>query len=133
MQRILCLDDFRLYAEMVAQLLRLQGCYEIRAEIVPFDLEELAAYEPDLILINLVRKAETLDRGRVEDFYREVHGAKALRAITQANFSVPLVLTGVAVREGELPEGTPYDGFIEIPDNLHRLAGVVERLLNPRA
>ena len=81
MAKILCVDDYRMYAEMVGTMLEQRGGHEVKVDVVPLVVDEILAYAPDIIVINLVRKAEVLG-SPVHDFYREVDGAKAVVAIS---------------------------------------------------
>lgn len=129
MARILCINDFVSYSEMVAHTLRRKGGHETQTAIVPFGTEVIEAFAPDLLVVNLVRKVEALGVP-LTDFYTQVDGARAFRALAgnPAFARYPLVVTSIAVLEFELPEGLPYLAFIEIPQKLEHLLAIAERV-----
>ena len=133
MAKILCVDDYRMYAEMVGTMLEQRGGHEVKVDVVPLVVDEILAYAPDLIVINLVRKAEVLG-SPVHDFYREVDGAKAVVAISEAPAlkDIPLVLTALAVKESEVPAGLRYEAFIDVPHKIDLLLHAVDRLVTAR-
>ena len=130
MAKILCVDDYRLYAEMVGAMLAKHGGYEVKVDVVPLVMDEVKAFAPDVIVLNMVRKAEVLG-SPILDFEREVDGAKALRVISEApeTRDIPLVLTALAVKENELPHGYHYEAFIEVPQKIDVLRHTVDRLV----
>lgn len=129
MARVLCLDDYRMYAEMVGTMLRQKGGHEVKIDVVPLVMDEVVAFDPDVIVINLVRKMETLG-SPLQDFFREVEGAKAFQELRAAPETerYPIVLTALAVREVEVPEGLRYEAFIEVPQRIEHLLHTIDRL-----
>lgn len=132
MAKILCIDDFVLYAEMVARMLKRRGNHEVRAEILPLSPQEIQAFEPDLLIVNLVRKSEVL-RSRIAHFYTEVDGAKALRFVVQDPLlnRFPLIITALAVEEAELPPEVidRYLAFVEVPLKFDNLLEIIDRVV----
>lgn len=128
MARVLCIDDYPLYAEMVAAMLREKG-HEVLALTVPLALDEALAFEPGVILLNLVRKAEVLGRP-ISHFETEVDGAKALIALGRhaAAGRIPLIVTALAVEESALPPGLRYEAFVNIPSGLPQLLVAIEQI-----
>jgi CheY-like chemotaxis protein len=127
--KILCVDDYPLYAEMVGTMLQQKGHHEVKVDVVPLFIDEITAFAPDVIVVNLVRRTEALGVA-LHDFYREVEGGKALKAIAEAPElqGIPLILTALAVNEIEVPENLRYDAFVVIPQRLDSLLRVIERL-----
>src|SRR4051812_22326373 len=119
MARVLCINDYAAYAEMVGAMLEKKGGHEVQNETVPISFKAIEAFDPDVIVINLVRKLETISAGGMTDFYTDVEGAKAFRELTQASKSGqlrwPIVVTSLAVLEQEVPqgEGLEYVAFVE--------------------
>lgn len=133
MARILCINDYKLYSELIALMLQRKGQHEVRVAIVPFALREIEEYQPDLIILNLVRKMEAL-RSPLADFYAEVDGAKSLRALKD-HLDVgqfPLIITAVAVEERELPPGYEYLAFIEVPSKFDYMLETLDRIVATR-
>lgn len=128
MARVLCIDDYPLYAEMVAAMLRGHG-HEVEAVTVPLVLDEALAFDPELILLNLVRKAEVLGQP-ITHFETEVDGAKALIALGRhaAAGRIPLIVTALAVEESALPRGLRYEAFVNVPIGLPQLLVAIDRI-----
>lgn len=128
MAKVLCINDFPMYSEMVALLLHKKGRHHAISEIVPFDVMRIHEFDPDVIVLNLVRKPEALGMP-LTDFEGQVDGARAFRALAEdaSLRRYPLVLTAIAVLESELPQWTPYMAFVEIPYKIDNLLHVVER------
>ena len=139
MAKILCIDDYPMYGEMLGLLLEKHGGHQIRVESVPLSIKSIQDFNPDVIVVNLVRKLETLSAQGIGDFYADVEGAKALREIVHASQSGaihwPIVITSLGVLEHDLPqeEGLEYVSFIEIPQKLDRLMFVLEKILSAEA
>lgn len=133
MARVLCIDDYPLYAEMVALMLEKKGGHTVKTEIVPLDLEEVRRYDPDVIVVNLVRKQEVLG-SPLHDFASEVDGAKALHALVESPLTeqYALIITAIAVEERAIPKGIPYLAFIEIPQKLDMLNQAVIKVAASR-
>ena len=133
MGRILCIDDYPLYAEMVAEMLRKRGGHEVRADVVPLDLDEVRAFDPDVVVVNLVRRLESITAGGMRDFYHEVEGAKAFHFMaTDGLAHIPLVVTGLAVSEMDVPPDVRYEAFIEVPQKLDALVRTIDKLVAAR-
>ncbi len=133
MAKVLCIGDFRLYAEMIALLLEQQGPHEVEVEIVPFDLDVIERFKPDVLIVNLARKIEAVG-APLQDFYTEVDGAKTLKAL-QTNPSLqqyPLLITAIAVEERELPRGFRYLAFLEVPSKFDYLLETIDRIAASR-
>lgn len=130
MARLLCIDDFAGYAEMIALMLEQKGGHEVRIEIVPFDLAEIRRYRPEAVLLNLSRKTEAIGQP-LFDFYTQVSGAKALQALRSAPelCDYPLLLTAIGLAEAELPPGFDYLAFIEVPSRFDYLLTTVDRIV----
>lgn len=129
MARVLTIDDYPLYAEMVSLLLAKHGGHETKSITVPFDASVIDAFDPDVIVVSLVRKTETLASGKIQRFDTDIEGAKALRALDEGLVGRrPLVICALAVRESELPPGLRYAAFLEFPQKLDALLDTVERL-----
>lgn len=133
MAKILCVDDYRMYAEMVGSMLERKGGHDVKIDVVPLVIGEVVDFNPDVIVINMVRKAEVLGTP-IHDFYREVDGAKAFQALAAAPevSGIPIVLTALAVKENEVPEGLRYEAFIEVPHKMGVLLHAIDRLSEAR-
>lgn len=133
MAKILCVDDYRMYAEMVGSMLQQKGGHEVKVDVVPLVIDEVVDFAPEVIVINLVRKAEVLGTP-IHDFYREIDGAKAFQALAGAPeiAQIPIVLTALAVKESEVPTGLRYEAFIEVPHKIDVLNHAINRLAEAR-
>jgi hypothetical protein len=122
-----------MYVDMVSSYLQRKGKHKVKALIAPFDIKEVAAFNPDVIIITLVRKMESISAGSMSDFYQEVEGAKALRDLSLAmdddpeTLSHPVILVSIAVREVEVPSNFPYIAFIEMPGTFDKLFHAIEQ------
>ncbi len=133
MAKVLCVNDFKLYSEMVSLMLQRKGGHVVRTEIVPFALREIEEFEPDVIVLNMVRKMEAL-RSPLADFYAEVDGARAFRALAQREdlHRYPIILTAIAVEEREVPKVLPYLAFIEVPGKIDQMLDIIDRIVASR-
>ena len=110
--------------------MKLKGGHEVKIDVVPLAIDEVLAFGPDVIVINMVRRAEVLGSA-IHDFFREVDGAKAFKAMAECDQTrgIPIVLTALAVKESEVPVGYHYDAFVEIPQKVDYLLHTVDRLV----
>lgn len=133
MARVLCINDFFMYSEMMALFLEKKGGHEVKVLLVPFDLREVRDFDPDVILASLVRKTEALGTP-IHDFYAQVDGARALRTIEDMpEFrDYPLIVTAMALVESELPDGLEYMAFVEVPNRLDHLLRIIGQLAKSR-
>lgn len=130
MAKILCIDDYPMYAELVASMLRQKGHHEVESDIVPLDADRVKAFNPDVIVVNLVRKMESISAGGLTNFYTEVDGAKAFAALSKNGFKdIPIIVTSLAVLEREIPAELNYDAFIEIPQRIDLLLLAIDRIV----
>lgn len=129
MARILCVNDFIQYAEMMGLFLEEQG-HDVCSESVPLDMRAVTAFCPDVIVVGIVRKPEHVKEA-LTDFYVQVDGAKALRdlATHPETASCPLVIAAVGVQEHELPKDVPFVAFVEVPNKFDQLPGMIERIV----
>lgn len=128
MARVVILNDHPHYSEMVATYLRAKG-HEVMPDVIPFDLEAIRSFGPEVVVVSLVRRIEVLGQPLTE-FYKEVEGARALLQLQSSGVlaGVPMILAAIAVTERELPEAIGYDAFIEFPQELDKLMRQIERL-----
>ena len=128
MARVLCIDDYPLYAEMVGAMLRSHG-HTVQTAIVPLDLDAALEFDPQVILLNLVRKAEALGRA-IARFEDDVDGAQAMLALARHARAarLPLIVTALAVDAAALPPELRHDAFLTIPGELPRLLVEIERV-----
>lgn len=137
--RILCIDDYPIYADMVALMLEQKGGHTVQSEIVPVSLKAIERFKPDVIIVTLVRKLETLSAGGMQDFFSDVEGAKAFRELAKAakagQLRAPIIVTSLAVLEREIPhdEGLEYVAFLEIPQKLSVLLVIIQKILEAKA
>ena len=135
MARIFAVDDYELYAEMFAEMLRREGGHEVAIGLTPLVPADLEAFGPDLVLLTIVRKLDALGHGALHDFYSEVDGARAfldLRRVPAAE-GLPIVVTSIGVREAEVPAELRHEAFVHVPQELDHLLGIIGRLLARRA
>lgn len=120
-------------------MLEQKGGHTVQTEIVPVSLKAIERFNPDVIIVTLVRKLETLSAGGMQDFFSDVEGAKAFREIAKASKSGqlqwPIIVTSLAVMERELPldEGLQYVAFLEIPQKLDVLLVIIQKILEAKA
>lgn len=133
MARILCIDDFTQYAEMLASYIEREGHHKTSVEIVPFNIERITQFKPDLIVLSIVRKMEHV-REPITNFYAQVDGSKAFRELSQnpLTSAYPLLITSVAVLESEVPKDLHYLGFIEIPGKFDNLLQIIDQIIAAR-
>lgn len=133
MAKVLVIDDFHTYSEMISLLIEKKGKHEVQADILPFDTDRVHAFAPEVIVVSLVRKVEAL-ASRLTDFYREVDGAKALKAFTaDENLRrYPLIITAIGLEERELPADVDYVAFVDIPHRLDYLIEMIDRVAASR-
>lgn len=133
MAKILCIDDFTQYAEMIALYIEREGHHKTGVEIVPFNIERIEKFKPDLIVLSIVRKMEHV-REPITNFYSQVDGSKAFRELSNnpATSKYPLLITSVAVLESEVPKDLHYVGFVEIPGKFDNLLKIVEQVIEAR-
>lgn len=138
MARVMCIDDYPAYAEMVGDMLTRKGGHDVKSETVPISIKTIEAFDPDVVIVNLVRKMETISAGGMRDFYADVEGGKAFREIAHATregrFNWAIVITSIAVLEHEVPrnDGLHYVAFVEIPQKLEQLSTIVEKVAQAR-
>jgi CheY-like chemotaxis protein len=134
MARILTVDDYPLYAEMVSELLRQHGNHEVKAVLAPVILEEITDFAPDVIVISLVRRLEAIGHGPLHDFYSEVDGARAWRSIAAdaGMRRYPVILSVIGVRESELPPDQPYVALVHIPHEIDLLLTTIRKILEAK-
>ena len=130
MAKILCIHDNAHQVALFADMLKRRGHHEVRTMVSELDVEELRAFAPDVVLVNLVRRVESL-RSPIANFEVEIEGARILRAfLAEAIAPRPLlVLTGIAVEPKEVPADIPYAAFIEVPRQLEGLLACVDETL----
>lgn len=135
MAKILTVDDYPLYAEMVGELLRQHGHHEVKAILAPIILEEITDFDPDIIVVSLVRRLEAIGHGPLHDFYAEVDGARAWRSIAsdEAMRRYPIILAVIGVREVEIPQGLPYVALVHIPHEIDLLLNAIKKILEAKA
>jgi hypothetical protein len=131
---VLSVDDFQMYAEMVGALIKDRGGHEVRVMINPILVEEVEAFAPDVVVLNLVRKPETISSGGLRDFFTEVDGARAFKVLAPLckQRGWPMVITALAVAERDVPQEYPYDAFVEVPHRLDYLLHSIGRLVTAR-
>lgn len=134
MARILTVDDYPLYAEMVSELLRQHGNHEVKAVLAPVILEEITDFEPEIIVVSLVRRLEAIGHGPIHDFYSEVDGARAWRSIASAEAMrpYPVILSVIGVREAEIPPGLAYVALVHIPHEIDLLLNTIKKILEAK-
>ena len=133
MAKVLVIDDFHTYSEMISLLIEKKSGHEVKADILPFDTGQVHAFDPDVVVLSLVRKVEAL-ASRLTDFYREVDGAKALKAFMADRElrRYPMIITGLGLEERELPPDVEYLAFVDIPHRLDYLIEMVDRVAATR-
>lgn len=132
MARVVCINDYEAYARMIAAMLELKG-HAVKAEIVPVSIEEIVAFAPDVLILSLVRKPETISAGGMHNFYTDVEGARALKELSEATElrDIPIIITSIAVLESELPaDVVRYKAFLEVPQKLEALDSAIVKLAN---
>lgn len=134
MAKIYTVDDYELYAEMFADMLRQEGGHEVRAVLSPLNLADLEAFDPEVVVVTLVRRLETLGHGPLVDFLAEVDGAKGLQGVvaSQGARPRPIIVVSMGVRESEIPPALRPDVLLHLPQQLDNLLGVIERLVAAR-
>lgn len=129
MTRVLCISDNPIHVAMFADMLKRRERHEIVTMVPPLDFAAIAALDPEVILVNLVRRIAAL-RSPIANFDAEVEGARALKSLL-AGLGAPrpcLILTGIAVEEHHLPPGLDYAAFVEVPHRLDKLFEAIDSL-----
>jgi hypothetical protein len=127
--KVLCVSDNPIHVAMFADMLKRRDRHEVVTMVPPLDLGAIAALNPDVILVHLVRRIEAL-RSPIANFDTEVEGARSLRVLLEG-MPPPrpcLIVTGIAVEARHLPPGLEVATFVEIPGGLDRLLEAVDRL-----
>lgn len=57
MAKVLVINDFHTYSEMISLLIEKKGGHEVQADILPFEAAQVHAFAPDVIVLSLVRKS----------------------------------------------------------------------------
>ena len=84
-------------------------------------------------LMRMVAGLESITAGGMRNFYHEVEGAKAVQFMaTDGLASTPIVLTGLAVSEMDVPSDVRYEAFIEVPQKLDALLRTIDKLVGAR-
>jgi hypothetical protein len=131
MAKIMTINDFPLYAEMIADILHARGGHEVKSAVNPVLFSEILEFDPDVIVISLVRKLEMLGHGPLHDFLTEVDGAKSFRSIALAPElkKYPIVLTSLGIKESEVPQDLPYVAFAHVPHELDMLLIIIDKIV----
>lgn len=129
MSRILCINDNGHHVAMFADMLKRRDHLEVTTLIAPVDWDRVAACQPDLILVGLVRKIGSL-RSPIANIYADVEGAITLKTLL-AGWPQPgpmIVVTGIGVAARELPSELSGPPFVELPLGLDKLMVVIDEL-----
>lgn len=129
MARILCINDNPMHVAMFADMFKRREHHEVTTMVPPLDMAAIKALAPEIILLNLVRRLESL-RSPIANFYAEVEGARTLKHLLEA-LPPPrpfLILTGIAVEEAHLPQDLAYAAFVEVPAGLDALLAAIDGL-----
>jgi hypothetical protein len=131
MAKITTINDFPLYARMVAEFLREQAGHEVQMLLSPVLYAEIEQFGPVVIIISIVRKIETIGHGPMHDFYTEVDGAKSFRDLAQSpsTGTIPIVLASLGVKESEVPKDLKFAAFVHIPQEMDLLLTVIANLV----
>jgi hypothetical protein len=131
MAKIVTIDDYPLYAQMVADLITRERGHEVKKVLSPIVVDEITSFAPDVIVVSLVRKLESMGHGRLHDFFLEVDGGKSFREIARApeTKDIPIVLTSLGVREVEIPQDLPYVALAQFPHEIDLLLLAIDKLV----
>jgi hypothetical protein len=131
MAKIVTINDYPLYAQMVADLIARERGHEVKMLLSPIVVDEITGFAPDVIVVSLVRKLESMGHGRLHDFFLEVDGAKSFREISRApeTKDIPIILTSLGVREVEIPQDLPYIALAHIPHEIDLLLLAIDKLV----
>ncbi|MNS52682.1 hypothetical protein D3C72_854030 [compost metagenome] len=134
MAKIVTVDDYPLYAEMVSALLREHGHHEVKAVLAPVIPDEITEFDPDIVVVSLVRRLEAIGHGPLHDFYAEVDGARAWRSLAtdDATRHYPIILAVIGVRETEIPANMAYVALVHIPHEIDLLLITIRKILEAK-
>lgn len=128
MARVAVIDDQEACAEMVAAPLILAK-NTVLTELVPIDWERVLAFKPQVIVLAVRRADHAYDRP-VENPEKDITGHRAIVQMEDypAILAIPLILTGFALHERDVPTKLPYDLFLHLPNDFHLLAAKVAEI-----
>jgi hypothetical protein len=131
MAKIVTIDDYPLYAQMVADLITRERGHEVKMLLSPIIVDEITSFAPDVIVVSLVRKLESMGHGSLHDFFLEVDGAKSFREIVRApeTKDIPVILSSMGVREVEIPQELPYKSLAHFPHEIDLLLLAIDKLV----
>lgn len=128
MAKIALFNDFPEYAEMIAAPLRGAG-HEVLIELVPIDFNRVLHFGPQVISVALYRKEQAFDRP-IRNPIDDIMGYTSLLQMESypAVEVIPILLTGNAVQEKDVPTGLNYDAFLVFPGDIQKLLPTIEHL-----
>jgi CheY-like chemotaxis protein len=131
MARIVTINDYPLYAQMVADLISRERGHEVKMLLSPIVVDEITSFGPDVVVVSLVRKLESMGHGRLYDFFLEVDGAKSFREIARApeTKDIPIILSSMGVREVEIPQDLAYMALAHFPHEIDHLLLAIDKLV----
>lgn len=134
MARIVTINDYPLYAQMVADLISRERGHEVKMLLSPIIVDEITSFEPDVIVVSLVRKLESMGHGSLQDFFLEVDGAKSFREIARSpeTKDVPIILSSMGVREVEIPQDLAYISLAHFPHEIDLLLLAIDKVVQAR-
>lgn len=135
MAKIVAVDDYKLYSEMVVELLTRHGGHQVKGILAPVILEEITDFDPDLVVITLVRRLEAIGHGPLYDFYAEVDGARTWRSLAskEAFRHYPVIVAVIGVRESEIPADLAYLALVHVPHELEMLLTAIDKIVEAKA
>lgn len=123
------LDDRPEVAKLIGVPLMEAG-HEVLSQLSPVDFEKVLAFRPQVIVAGIYRKRQT--GGLAGE--SELVGLESLRQLAAypASLTVPLLLVGIGLDEGDIPIATRYDLFLQFPEEMAAYVPKVEELSTKR-
>lgn len=128
MLRVAVLDDHPDLVDSLGSPL-IRARHRVHTQVAPVDFEEIMAFAPQVIVVGVSRKPESVGRIGVlepDDIYgyKAISGMQAYPAIAL----VPILVVGVGLFEPEFPWRLNYDLFLTFPDEMKLYADKVAEL-----
>lgn len=126
--RVVVIDDYEEYADMVAAPLRHAG-HTVLTTTSPVDFDRVLAFQSEVIAVGIFRQEIAFDRP-IRDFEQDVLGAKPIRELESypAITAVPIAIAATGLHEQDVPTTLRYDLFLTLPRDIKEYVPRLEAL-----